>query len=239
VAKDDDTLSHLSNYPWLNTRRRIIDYIKKFNQRMVVKKGQVFLEYGEELTNVYCLEDGLLGIRSLGLNGKQRTLGILRPGGIYGIIDVVMGFESPQYEVNAYQDTTLFYISKKQTLEGIICDPMLAFAYMECLCDIIAVLNDSVESSSFYSPKQQLLLFLRNLCKLNHIEDYGWYRAQYSFSHQEIADIIGSTRENVTMHLNNLKKSGLIKITRRQIYFCKDFETRIQSEFRHYGLRNC
>ncbi|WP_287705365.1 Crp/Fnr family transcriptional regulator [Dehalobacter sp.] len=230
MREDIYTLTKFLNYPWLNTNKKIIDFMQKFNQRITLKKGELFIKYGQELTAVYGVEEGLLGIRFLTLNGKQRTQVIIGPGGATSVIDVIMRITCSPYEAYAYEDTTIIYITKEQALEGIIGDPTLSLAFMESLGDIVFTLLERLEILSSYCPKQRLILFLRNLNDPFQVEENGWYRAKYKFTHQDIADIIGTTREYVTLHLNDLKKKGLIKVMEHYIYFCKDFKTLIRPE---------
>ena len=79
------------------------------------------------------------------------------------------------------------------------------------------------------SPKSQvqILLFHSNRERIIHlllelVEKYGrpgeaGIELNIRLSHQEMAGIIGSTRETVTVVLGQLQSEGLIKIARRRI----------------------
>jgi len=71
------------------------------------------------------------------------------------------------------------------------------------------------------------LLFLSNRDRLTHLllelaEEYGRRTNEgvelgVKLSHQELANVIGSTRETVTVVLGELQSEGLVKVGRRRI----------------------
>jgi CRP-like cAMP-binding protein len=76
------------------------------------------------------------------------------------------------------------------------------------------------------------LLFRSNRERLVHLlfdlaEKYGRYTREggislgIHLSHQELASIIGSTRETVTLVLGELQAEGLITVIRREIVLCQ------------------
>ena len=69
----------------------------------------------------------------------------------------------------------------------------------------------------FHSNRERLVHLLLEL-----VEQYGrqvedGYDLSIKLSHQEMANIIGSTRETVTVVLGELQKEGLIQIARRRV----------------------
>jgi CRP-like cAMP-binding protein len=71
------------------------------------------------------------------------------------------------------------------------------------------------------------LLFLPNRDRLTHLilelaEQYGepdseGIRLRIQLSHQDLANVIGSTRETVTVALGEMQSEGLLKIGRRRM----------------------
>lgn len=78
--------------------------------------------------------------------------------------------------------------------------------------------------------KTRLLHFLWQLVQMNHGQGtQGGFRIVNYLTHEDIAHLIGSSRQTVTTLLNELGSEGIVVYTRQEIYFpdVKDFQKRI------------
>lgn len=69
----------------------------------------------------------------------------------------------------------------------------------------------------FHSNRERLIFLLIELIEQYGRRVEGGIELSIKLSHQEMANIIGSTRETVTVVLGELQKEGLILIARRRV----------------------
>ena len=69
----------------------------------------------------------------------------------------------------------------------------------------------------FRSNRERVIHLLLELCEKYGLVGEEGISLNIRLSHQEMACIIGSTRETVTVVLGQLQKEGLLKISRRRV----------------------
>jgi len=170
----------------------------------------------EKADHVFLLAKGLVKVSYLTTEGKESILTFVEPGELFGELAIIDG--QPRDEmVGAMESSTVIAIpiDQMQLLMRERADIALA------ITKLVGLRRQRIER------RLKNLLFLSNRDRLVHLllelaEQYGFpteegIRLRIKLSHQDFANLIGSTRETVTVVLGQLKAERSIDSGRRKI----------------------
>ncbi len=165
---------------------------------------------------VYMLAEGMVKVCHLTADGKQSILAFIEPGELFGEAAIFAGQEHDEY-VEAIERSTVLMIPVEEVQSLIAQHPDIAFGVTK----LIGFRRHRIER------RLKNLLFLPNRERLIHLlldlaEQFGSHtsegiRLRVKLSHQELANVIGSTRETVTVILGQLKAEGSVDGARRKV----------------------
>ena len=170
----------------------------------------------EAAESVFLLASGLARVSHLTVEGKQSILAFVEAGELFGEFAL---FDSERREelVEAIEATTVVMIPAEEIrhLMAVRSDVALGITKM------IGVRRQRIER------RLKNLLFMSNRERLVHLlidlaEQFGLFasddiRLRVRLSHQDMANLIGSTRETVTVILGQLRSEGTIACGRRKV----------------------
>ncbi len=174
----------------------------------VKKKSRVFT-MGDKSDKIYVLKEGSMKLTRLSSDGRELTVDLLEPGDIFGELSIA-GEEQRETCAEALEDS-LICATGREEFENFICkNPAFSLAITKLIGFRLRRVETRLENLIFHDVYTRLLILFKDLA-----EKYGEHCAQGSIikiklTHQEIANLIGSSRETVTLEVNNLKKNGLI-----------------------------
>jgi CRP/FNR family cyclic AMP-dependent transcriptional regulator len=170
----------------------------------------------ESTDGVFLLAAGRVKICTLTEDGKQAILALIEPGELFGELAVLEpGVREDFAEAN--EDSIVIRIPvevMQQLMEehaavGMGITKLIGFRRRK--------LERRLRSLLFRSNRERLVLALLDLA-----EQYGYPTAdgiqlRVKLSHQDLANMIGSTRESVTIVLGELQAEKLLRVGRRKI----------------------
>ena len=174
----------------------------------------------ESSDSVFLLLSGRIKLYHITGEGKQALLALIEPGELFGELAILGGGEREEYAEAMLKSTIL-------RIPGpIIQELMQQHATVSLgVTKLMGLRRQRVEQ------RLKSLLFRSNRDRLIHLlldlaEKYGRFTTEGVFidiklSHQELASIIGSTRETVTVLLGELQDERCIDIQKRHIILRK------------------
>ena len=165
---------------------------------------------------VFLLASGLVEVCHLTFDGKKSILAFVEPGELFGELAIFDPSQRDEY-VETVEPATVVMIPTREMhqLMAERADVALAITRM------ISLRRHRVER------RLKNLLFLPNRERLVNLlldlgDQFGWQaedgiRLRVRLSHQDLANLIGATRETVTVVLGQLKAEGSVRGGRRQI----------------------
>ncbi|MCG8448089.1 MAG: Crp/Fnr family transcriptional regulator [Pirellulales bacterium] len=170
----------------------------------------------DQADGVLLLAEGRVKIGSFTEEGKQTILAFIEAGELFGELSL-MGAEEREEYAEALEKSTIILISKEVMQQLLTENPEVSLGVTK----LFGLRRQRVERRLKY------LLFRSNRERLVHLllelaEQYGRKNSQgvelrIKLSHQDLANIIGSTRETVTVVLGELQSEGRIELGRRKI----------------------
>ena len=181
-----------------------------------ISKGRALLSQGDPATSIAFVGMGRLRVtRSLG-GTRSLSLGYRGAGDVVG--------ESALAGIAAYRDTAIATEDVEALLVPvataralIAADQAFGSGFVTMLVERQTETEDRVASLLYRNVEQRLAeLLIRSVARWGIPEPRGVLIAA-PFTHQEMASMIGSTRETVTLTLGDLRKKGIIDVDRRRI----------------------
>jgi CRP-like cAMP-binding protein len=170
----------------------------------------------DEGTSVFLLASGRVKICHLTPEGKQSILAFIDPGELFGELALLADGPREEY-AEAVDASTVVMISGETMQRVMAARPELSLGVTK----LIGLRRRRIEQ------RLKNLLFLSNRDRLTHLllelaEQYGQstpegVRLGIQLSHQDLANVIGSTRETVTVVLGEMQQEQLLSIGRRKI----------------------
>lgn len=171
---------------------------------------------------LYFLKDGKMRMYTLSDDGKQFTSGILGMGSAFGDT-TYFSLGTKDYYIETISDTLICTFPSKSFEAFLLSHPALVMNIMKSLSQKIEEQNQMLKQLALYDIKERLVFWL---CKLanNFGNDEGDYiTIDLNLSHQELANMIGSTRESVSLTLKELANKGIIISGRLKISVKKTY----------------
>jgi CRP-like cAMP-binding protein len=174
----------------------------------------------ERADAVFLLVQGRVKICHITPDGKQSILALIEPGELFGELALYSDGEKRDEYAEAAEDSTVVMIDGTAVHELMQTRADLSLG----ISKLIGMRRRPIER------RLRNLLFLSNRERLTHlllelVERYGrrvprGIELTIRLSHQELANIIGSTRETVTVVLGEMPREQLVEVARRKLIVC-------------------
>ncbi|RMG58116.1 MAG: Crp/Fnr family transcriptional regulator [Deltaproteobacteria bacterium] len=197
--------------------------IEKFKELKYPKKSVIFHE-GEHDKNIFIIESGLVKIVSYTNIGKEPTIILLKEGDIFGIL--ILSEEARPFSAITLEDSTLLSIEKNTFIALLSEYPQLNKNFIKLLSKRITFLEKKLISISHTWSYHRIFSILQLLSEKFGKKEGDKTILEIKLTHQELANLIGTTRETVTKQLHKLEELGLIEVKRNVIIYhdkCSDF----------------
>lgn len=184
------------------------------------KKGELIFRAGDLGDNIHLLRRGRAKIYQISTLGRQVILWFCFPGEIFGLAEMATGARRV-VNAQACENTDTVCVARQHFRSYIECHAKAASLVTEILSCRLRVSSDTlVNLIDDHAMIRIIKLILRlGTCYGARVDDEVHLNVR--MTHQEIADMVGATRQTVTMILNQLKRDGLLGINNHQIHIKK------------------
>ncbi len=164
---------------------------------------------GEHADSVYIVADGLVKLCHLTADGKVSTLAFITLGEVFGELSLIEKGNRGEY-CEAVADTTIIRIPRETLLPYMEENVRFVVAITKIVGFRRRKIENRLKSLLFSSNQQRLSHLLLDLAEqFGSAVDEG-IRIGLKLSHQELANLIGTTRETVTIMLGKMRDDGMI-----------------------------
>ncbi len=174
--------------------------------------GRVFYGPEERGEVLFLLKKGRVQLYRLSPEGKKLVVALLEPGSIFGEMSLVgQGMHNTFAE--AVEDCLLCVMSRMDVERLIQDKPKVGLRFLEAMADRLRDSEAKLEDLAFKSIPARLASLL---LKLAH-GDGNQSEVVEGYTHQDLAEMLGTYRETTTQTLNEFKSKGWVDIQRKQI----------------------
>jgi CRP/FNR family transcriptional regulator, cyclic AMP receptor protein len=181
-----------------------------------LERGEVIYHPGSPSNAVYLVREGRIKLSFLDESGKTLTLAILDSDEMFGEMCLV-GEKFRRYLAMAIEDSSVRRIGRKAFVDAVNADPAYLQLMLEHFAGRVRVFEEALEDFAFRDIQARLS---RQLLKLS--DEYGVQTKDgiligFQLTHKDLADMIGSARENTTLALNRFEREGILDKSRYRI----------------------
>jgi CRP/FNR family transcriptional regulator, cyclic AMP receptor protein len=179
------------------------------------RKGQIiFLE--EETGNyMYLVLAGKVKVSKAGTGGKETILAIHRTSDFFGEMSLLDGKTSPA-TVSAMEDAKIISVSGSDFHKYLLHNEKVMLQIIHVLCARLRQVWQT-QSLSSSTADARIRMGIYQLAKRHGIRDAHGTIIDLKITHQELAEMVGTSRETVTRVLARLKDEGILEIDQRRM----------------------
>jgi len=172
-----------------------------------IKKKSFIYSMGDSAEKIYILKEGRIKITRLTEEGKELTMDILEPGDIFGEL-AIAGESERETSAEALEDSFICAMAKNDFETFIAENPGVSLGITKWFGSRLREIESRLENLIFHDVRSRLLSLFSDLGEKYGEQTPAGTKITLHLSHQEIANLIGATRETVTLELNNLRRDG-------------------------------
>ena len=173
--------------------------------------GETIVDQGQEVHALFVVRRGRVRIFRRAENGRELTIAILGQGTIFGEMSL-LGQHLGDNNAETLEATDLCMIDRERVHRLLIADSRIAFRIMTLLSEQVARLETRIAESSFRP------LPVRVATTLLAAGESRWNgRMLVRLTHQQIADLLGVTRESVSRTISQFADLGLVSTGRGRV----------------------
>lgn len=180
------------------------------------RKDEIVFQPGDVEDCLYYISSGVVKLAYLDESGRKLTLTILGQGEIFGEM-VLIGKRERDLMAQVLQEAVIFEIEKGRFSRMLSERPELALEVMELFGRRTREIESKLEDLVFKDIPTRLSRQLLKLIEEHGVDTGEGIQIDFKITHKELADLIGSARENTTSALGQLAKEGILDKKRYRI----------------------
>ena len=200
-----------SGLSWKNMRE-----LKRITRMVSYRKNEPVYIPGDPSDIVYLLKKGRVKVSKVSEEGREATLAILEAGEIFGELEALQGV-SRESMVQALEPVMVCEIRREDFERFLNQTPDVGGKILKLIGGRLRRIESRVSDLVFRSAPARLA---RTLLELSHsmgTSENGSVRLQTRLTHQNLANLIGTSRETVSTLMSQFAHHGLIAQDNRYI----------------------
>lgn len=188
--------------------------LSQFGSQFPLKKyarNETIVLQGEDLSHINIIKSGFIKCYDIDKQGTEQLVWIGSPGDFFPVLHAFELDPRAGYFVTAFTDVQLYRVPRKEFSEFLRKNPETLY---EVARQLAQLLNDSVrhlnaaEKAKADEKIAHTLYFLS--LRFGNPDEEDSSEIAVPVTHQDIANLLGLTRETVTVELKRLKDKGYI-----------------------------
>lgn len=208
---------HVHRFQWLESLPpSLSESLQRKSAVRVYQKGEMVFAPAPEPRFVCALVEGLVRLFRSAPSGDELTVGYVRPGEVFGELAALEDKPREQY-AEAKHRSKVLRIPKEEFLKAVTSNRAALFEVTKQVGGRLRRIESRLEDLVFRNIHSRLARLLLQLA-----EDFGekgeeWTAIELPLTQQEIANLLGATRQTINSTLGDLSEQGLIEREGRRI----------------------
>ncbi|MGH9803949.1 MAG: Crp/Fnr family transcriptional regulator [Candidatus Acidiferrales bacterium] len=189
--------------------------LRAFTAERRFERGQTVYCLDDPADEIYLIQQGRVKILRLSPDGQQKILDIYQAEDFFGELCICGGQRRTEQAVALERlHTTSFQVQGLMKL--LRHKPDMVLEMLQLLCARLRESHDQIAALAFENIPRRLA---RELLRLGREEKplEGGTVVNLSLTHEELAQLVGTSREMITTIMNQFRQRGLLDYARRQI----------------------
>jgi len=173
------------------------------------RRGKIFYQPEDTSEVLFILKKGRVQLYRISPEGKKLIVSTVGAGTIFGEMAII-GQRMHNTFAEAIEDCLLCVMSRHDVERLILGKPAVALRFVDLMAGRLQEAETRLEDMAFKSIPARLASLLLRLREEQGDEICG-------YTHQDLAEAVGTYRETTTQVLNEFKANNLISIARKRI----------------------
>lgn len=183
---------------------------------ITIPAGQLIYSPEEPAAALFLLKSGRVRLFRISPEGKSLTLAIVEPGAVFGEL-ALLGPGTHDSFAEALDDSVIWSLSTRDVQEVLLANPRIARRLLGLIGQRLTATERKLEDFAFKRVPARLATLLLELGRASAGQEGNPIPLRARYTHQQLAEMIGSYRETVTKVLNEFRAEGLIRFERGYI----------------------
>ena len=181
-----------------------------FTMTVFLRRTRVF-DQGDPSRVIYLVKTGKVRLARTTPDGKDVTVALLGPGDVFG--EETLFSDSPRTTNAIVLEDALVCMAKADDLMGLLTrDPIMALNVAKILERRLIDASATMEDLAYAKIADRLMHLFRRLADEHGVRgEDGAIAIDLRLTHADIASLVGSTRETVSLELANLIRAGRLR----------------------------
>ncbi len=205
----------ISLFPILD--KDALNKLEHVTTKKTFPKNTILFSRGDESNSLYIVYSGRVKAVINDADGREIILSKHGPGEIFGEMAFIDG--EPRSATMITKETTKLLIVHRDEFQNILSStPAIIFDLLRILLERMREATDKIENLAFKDVYGRIVSLFMHLVKAEH----GKMVIEEKLTHQEIANIVGASREMVSRIIKELTDGDYISVDHKRITINKD-----------------
>ena len=173
------------------------------------RKGATIFSKGDPSNALFIIKTGRVRILSLSDKGTETIVHILKEGAIFG--ELLLSEEKRAFTTVAGTDALVTVLSKGSLVEILAAIPTVSKNFIRLLSKRLTKVEMEFGDFGHTWSYNRLAKILLQLCEEHGKETPQGIMIPLRLTHEDLANLIGTTRETVTTQMIRFRRMGLVK----------------------------
>jgi CRP-like cAMP-binding protein len=178
-------------------------------------RGDAIFRRADPSDALYLLMEGLVKIVAYSGRGAGTVIYLLRPPDIFG--ELLLSEERRPFHALAATDARAGVISREHVIDLLSRIPRFRLNFLRNLSHRLVRVAKGVTEFRHARSSHRLAKVLLRMSGEDGEETPGGFPLRLPLNHADLAEMIGTTRETVTIQLNRFRRLGLVEIRNRRL----------------------
>lgn len=179
-------------------------------------KGRIVFIEGEKGEAVYLLRSGRIKITTQADDGREQILHFVHPGEVFGEVVLYDGGTYPA-TAETIEDSRIGMIRNSDMDRLTLSNPEIALAMLRILSKRLRNAQRQINELALYDTSRRMVSMLMFLAAEQGIHSNRGTIIDMTLTNQDLASMIGTSRETANRILSELRKQNVIILENKQI----------------------
>lgn len=193
--------------------------VKKVQSIMVTKKykkGKIIFHEGDPGEAVFFVKAGRVKIYKSDEEGREYIFNIFTQGDVFAETVLLEGGHYPA-TAESVEDSTLVIINNKDLEKLLLENCQIALKMLSIVSQRLRDAQEQIRNLAFKDTYDRTSCMLHRMSMDHGVKTPRGIEVNLSLTRQEMASLVGTSRETVTRILSDMKKDGIIDLDRQTI----------------------
>ncbi len=198
-----------------------LDALAQVTVTRTFSKDNVIILAEDEGDALFIIKNGQVKVSIVSADGREIILSLLRNGAVFGELSLLDG-KPRSANVIATEKTDLVMLRRADFLQLVSRTPKIAISMLAELASRLRKTDRKIEGLALLDVTSRISETLLQLANESGIEAEDGIILEHRPTHQQLANMSGTTRETVSRVLKRLESQGYIKCNGRKIKILRE-----------------